>query len=96
MVYEHPHYTPESVRAQQQIAALSDDRLAYAGAYHGWGFHEDGALSGVRAAASLGRDLGRARVEPGHAGEPDAGQIGGHEPDAAIYRTSIPHVRQTR
>jgi uncharacterized protein len=55
MVYEHPQYTPESVRAQQQIAALSDDRIAYAGAYLGWGFHEDGALAGVRAAASLGR-----------------------------------------
>ncbi|MET4588538.1 FAD-dependent oxidoreductase [Arthrobacter sp. 754] len=55
MVYEHPQYTPESVRAQQRIAALSDSRIAYAGAYLGWGFHEDGALSGVRAAAHLGR-----------------------------------------
>ena len=55
MVYEHPQYTPESLRAQQRILALGDDRLAFAGAYHGWGFHEDGALSGVRAAARLGR-----------------------------------------
>jgi predicted NAD/FAD-binding protein len=55
MVYEHPQYTPESVQAQQAIAALSDSRIAYAGAYLGWGFHEDGALSGVRAAAKLGR-----------------------------------------
>lgn len=55
MIYEHPQYTPESLRAQQRIAALSDDRIAYAGAYLGWGFHEDGALAGVRAAASLGR-----------------------------------------
>lgn len=55
MVYEHPQYTPESVQAQQAIAALSDNRIAYAGAYLGWGFHEDGALSGVRAAESLGR-----------------------------------------
>ncbi|HET8877947.1 MAG TPA: FAD-dependent oxidoreductase [Arthrobacter sp.] len=56
MVYEHPQYTPESLRAQQQILGLGDDRVAFAGAYHGWGFHEDGALSGVRAAARLGRD----------------------------------------
>ena len=56
MVYEHPQYTPDSLRAQQQILGLGDSRLAFAGAYHGWGFHEDGALSGVRAAARLGRD----------------------------------------
>ena len=55
MVYEHPQYTPESLKAQQQILALGDDRLAFAGAYHGWGFHEDGALSGVKAAERLGR-----------------------------------------
>lgn len=55
MVYEHPQYTPESLRAQEQILGLGDARLAFAGAYHGWGFHEDGALSGVRAAERLGR-----------------------------------------
>jgi predicted NAD/FAD-binding protein len=62
MVYEHPQYTPESVRAQQQILELGDSRLAFAGAYHGWGFHEDGALSGVRAAARLGREWDTAAV----------------------------------
>ena len=55
MVYEHPQYTPGSLQAQQAIAALDDHRVAYAGAYLGWGFHEDGALSGVRAAEKLGR-----------------------------------------
>ena len=56
MIYEHPQYTPESLKAQEQILELGDSRLAFAGAYHGWGFHEDGALSGIRAAARLGRD----------------------------------------
>ncbi|HSO90775.1 MAG TPA: FAD-dependent oxidoreductase [Arthrobacter sp.] len=62
MVYEHPQYTPDSLQAQQRILALGDDRLAFAGAYHGWGFHEDGALSGVRAAARLGREWDDAGV----------------------------------
>ncbi|GAA4885849.1 NAD(P)/FAD-dependent oxidoreductase [Actinomycetospora straminea] len=54
MVYEHPAYTPESVAAQRRLPELSDDRVAFAGAYHGWGFHEDGCASGARAAASFG------------------------------------------
>jgi predicted NAD/FAD-binding protein len=56
MVYEHPVYTPESVAAQRRLPELADGPLRYAGAYHGWGFHEDGCASGVRAAASLGVD----------------------------------------
>ncbi len=47
-------YTTESVAAQASLPALNGDRLAFAGAYHGWGFHEDGCLSGVRAASALG------------------------------------------
>ncbi|MFJ6318497.1 NAD(P)/FAD-dependent oxidoreductase [Streptomyces californicus] len=54
MVYEHPVYTPESVAAQARLPALTGPVTAYAGAYHGWGFHEDGCLSGVEAAAALG------------------------------------------
>ncbi|MBZ4017777.1 NAD(P)/FAD-dependent oxidoreductase [Streptomyces purpurogeneiscleroticus] len=54
MVYEHPVYTPESVAAQRRLPELNDSVLAYAGAYHGWGFHEDGCRSGVAAARSLG------------------------------------------
>ncbi|MFJ4965079.1 NAD(P)/FAD-dependent oxidoreductase [Streptomyces sp. NPDC088729] len=54
MVYEHPVYTPESVAAQARLPALSGPVTAYAGAYHGWGFHEDGCRSGVLAAAALG------------------------------------------
>jgi predicted NAD/FAD-binding protein len=54
MDYEHPIYTPESVQAQRLLPGLNDDRLAFAGAYHGWGFHEDGCRAGVAAAESLG------------------------------------------
>jgi len=54
MHYEHPIYTPESVAAGRRLPGLNDGVLAFAGAYHGWGFHEDGCAAGVRAAASLG------------------------------------------
>ncbi|MGW1816957.1 NAD(P)/FAD-dependent oxidoreductase [Streptomyces sp. NPDC002125] len=54
MVYEHPVFTPESVAAQARLPALSGPVTAFAGAYHGWGFHEDGCRSGAEAAAALG------------------------------------------
>jgi predicted NAD/FAD-binding protein len=54
MAYEHPVYTNESVNARLRLPELNDGTIAYAGAYHGWGFHEDGCRSGVEAAASLG------------------------------------------
>ncbi|HEV7627100.1 MAG TPA: FAD-dependent oxidoreductase, partial [Streptomyces sp.] len=54
MVYEHPVYTPESVAAQQRLPELNTAVTAFAGAYHGWGFHEDGCRAGVHAAAALG------------------------------------------
>ncbi|MGK4596030.1 NAD(P)/FAD-dependent oxidoreductase [Amycolatopsis sp. w19] len=54
MTYEHPVYTPESVAAQRRLPELNDGTVAFAGAYHGWGFHEDGCASGVRAAENFG------------------------------------------
>jgi uncharacterized protein len=56
MTYSHPLYTLESVAAQASLPTLDDDRVAFAGAYHGWGFHEDGAASGLAAARRLGAD----------------------------------------
>ncbi len=54
MTYEHPVYTRESVAAQAFLPDLATGRTVYAGAYHGWGFHEDGCASGVRAAGAFG------------------------------------------
>ncbi|MFF2193045.1 NAD(P)/FAD-dependent oxidoreductase [Streptomyces sp. NPDC058157] len=54
MVYEHPVYTPASVAAQRELPRLNTGVTAYAGAWHGWGFHEDGCRSGAQAARSLG------------------------------------------
>ena len=61
MTYGHPRYTTESVAAQCRLPTLDDDRVVFAGAYHGWGFHEDGAASGLRAARQLGADWPVAR-----------------------------------
>ncbi len=63
MTYSHPLYTPESVAAQRLLPTLDDDRVVFAGAYHGWGFHEDGAASGLRAARRLGADWPAATTE---------------------------------
>ena len=54
MEYEHPIYTQESVAAQSHLGDLATDQTVYAGAYHGWGFHEDGCRSGVDAARHFG------------------------------------------
>jgi predicted NAD/FAD-binding protein len=54
MTYHHPIYTSTALAAQRRLPELNDGVLAFAGAYHGWGFHEDGCRSGVAAAASLG------------------------------------------
>jgi uncharacterized protein len=53
--YAHPAYTPESVAAQGRLPELNTPVTAFAGAYHGWGFHEDGCRSGAQAARALGR-----------------------------------------
>jgi predicted NAD/FAD-binding protein/DUF1365 family protein len=62
MEYAHPLYSPTSLAAQGELPAASTRRVAFAGAYHGWGFHEDGSRSGVRAAAHLGLTWGEPEV----------------------------------
>ncbi len=54
MEYAHPMYNPASVAAQRRLPEANTTRVAFAGAYHGWGFHEDGARSGAAAAEHLG------------------------------------------
>ena len=55
--YHHPVYTREAVAAQQRKAEIQGlNRTWFAGAYWGWGFHEDGLRSAVEVAAALGID----------------------------------------
>ncbi|MEO5722826.1 MAG: FAD-dependent oxidoreductase [Ilumatobacteraceae bacterium] len=54
MTYAHPIFTHEAVAAAVRLRDAGGDRLAFAGAHLGWGFHEDGCRSGVEAAQSFG------------------------------------------
>jgi predicted NAD/FAD-binding protein len=57
MQYAHPLHDHASVAAQQRRAEVNGaDRIWYAGAYWGYGFHEDGLRSGVEVARALGAD----------------------------------------
>jgi predicted NAD/FAD-binding protein len=55
MRYEHPVYTHASVAAQTRKGEIQGRRHTwFAGAYWGWGFHEDGMRSAVDVAHALG------------------------------------------
>ena len=55
MRYHHPVYSHASVNAQMRKAEIQGQRRTwFAGAYWGWGFHEDGMRSAVEVAAALG------------------------------------------
>lgn len=55
MRYHHPLHTHAAVAAQGRRAEIQGvDRVWFAGAYWGWGFHEDGMRSAVEVAEALG------------------------------------------
>ncbi|MEO8670146.1 MAG: FAD-dependent oxidoreductase [Tahibacter sp.] len=55
MSYAHPIYTHLSVSAQQRKVEIQGiSHTWFAGAYWGWGFHEDGIRSAVEVANALG------------------------------------------
>jgi predicted NAD/FAD-binding protein len=56
--YAHPVFTGEGIRAQRRLHEISGhNRTHFAGAYWGWGFHEDGVVSALRVAARFGASL---------------------------------------
>ncbi|WP_408897640.1 FAD-dependent oxidoreductase [Nocardioides sp. R1-1] len=85
--YAHPLYTPESVAAQARLPEIDSDRIVFAGAYHGWGFHEDGARSGQRAVERLG--LGAPSVEVRAPASLETTR-----PAGVVYATTLVHRRR--
>jgi predicted NAD/FAD-binding protein len=57
--YAHPIFTRAGMTAQGRVAEISGgrSRTHFAGAYWGWGFHEDGVVSGLRVARELGIEV---------------------------------------
>ncbi|MDT9592848.1 DUF1365 family protein [Nocardioides zeae] len=95
MEYEHPLYNRASVAAQARLGEAETDRVALAGAYHGWGFHEDGARSGAEAAARLGftwDDTTTTATTPAAAARRQA--TPGTDPAGTVYRTTVRHTRR--
>lgn len=55
---EHPQFTLNSLATQKSLPELDGvNRTFFCGAYQGYGFHEDGARSGLRVARHFGVDL---------------------------------------
>ncbi|OJD31808.1 amine oxidase [Diplodia corticola] len=63
--YAHPLYTAAVVKSQELLPTIQGTRgIWYAGAWTGYGFHEDGFVSGIRVACEgLGGDVPWKRVE---------------------------------
>ena len=57
VIYHHPVFNGKTIAAQKNKHLIQGKNNSYyCGAYWGWGFHEDGALSGKQAAEQLLRD----------------------------------------
>ncbi len=56
--YDHPQFDAAAMAAQKRLDAIQGrDGIWLAGAWTGYGFHEDGLRSGLRVAAALGAQL---------------------------------------
>ena len=58
MMYHHPAYNPESLTARHSHGEINGvNRTYYAGAYWGYGFHEDGVASALEVTRHFGKTL---------------------------------------
>jgi predicted NAD/FAD-binding protein len=55
VTYQHPQFDSASARGQAELGTIQgDNRTWFAGAFCGYGFHEDGLQAGLTVAAELG------------------------------------------
>jgi predicted NAD/FAD-binding protein len=58
MIYHHPVYCPESLAARRRLNEINGvNRTYFAGAYWGYGFHEDGVNSALEVCRHFGKAL---------------------------------------
>ncbi len=58
ILFEHPCYTFDSLSTHKELDSINGkNRIYYCGAYCGYGFHEDGASSGLTVAKKFGIEL---------------------------------------
>jgi predicted NAD/FAD-binding protein len=63
MEYDHPVFTPGGVRAQRRHGEIDGAHgVHFAGAYWGFGFHEDGVRSGLEVVARIEREARRVGI----------------------------------
>ena len=56
--YDHPQFGSDAMEVQARLGRIQGDNHTYfAGAWTGYGFHEDGLTSGIKAAEALGAVL---------------------------------------
>jgi predicted NAD/FAD-binding protein len=56
--YHHPVFSTAAVISQKRHRVISgENRTHYCGAYWGFGFHEDGVVSGLTVARHFGKEL---------------------------------------
>ena len=62
--YTHPVFDRKAIEAQQRLPVVQGRRgVWFAGAWTGYGFHEDGLKSGLTVAAAIRRALGQAPLQ---------------------------------
>ena len=83
-VYHHPMFDARAMAAQRALGALQGRRASwFCGSYFGFGFHEDGLVSGLAVAAALGVPAPWAAAAPAASGAPVALGLGAPLPAGA-------------